>query len=228
MSVSRNPIIPWWGFKPPGVDGRWEERLRNNECQKNGQFYEVENYFNYFRKRFKIISQGVVASPTALVPDEKIRALFNSEEEKLKNSIFNENANQAFFPIAVDVATKYYKGNLFILEEKEKFLFDAETPMGADKISNLISINCDGKSGITTPKGNFYTYDKITLDSDDQVVAFTYRRYDYKATCYQAKETNSTNSIHENFENLDLIIQKDDELLIYRKDTVFQKKQSDR
>jgi hypothetical protein len=79
-----NSIIPRLGFEPPGADGGWEERLKNNVYQKNWWF-DVENYFLiYFCEKYKINNQGVVASPTALVPKENIRAFSFLEEKRRK------------------------------------------------------------------------------------------------------------------------------------------------
>jgi hypothetical protein len=60
------------------------------EClPKKWLVFERNQFLFYYNERSKFNDQGVVASPTALVPANYERALLNLEEEKWKNLIFN-------------------------------------------------------------------------------------------------------------------------------------------
>jgi hypothetical protein len=112
-------------LKPPRDAGGWEERLKNNVCQKNWHF-DAENYFLiHFCEKYKMNSQGVVASPSALVPINNTRALLILEEEKMKNSIFNEekeNTNESGnFSKAFDLDLRSYNKLTF---KREKVIYD--------------------------------------------------------------------------------------------------------
>jgi hypothetical protein len=144
--------------------------------------------------------------------------LLNFEEKNLKKSIFNEEAIQANFSITRNSAFKHYEEEEEEKKEK-KVLFDVGSLSREDKSPKLTRIQFDGWKEVWID-GKIYAYEFIQLNEYDRVLRFC---YNLNTRAYSTYNPETKDYLRYKPKNLDLLFTRNNELLIYRKDTVFQK-----
>jgi hypothetical protein len=193
---------------------------------KKWQFFE-ENYFLvYFCERYKINDQGVVASPTALVPSGKIRAYEILEEENLKNLIFYEErknlicTNEQDNFLIADVINSRENFDAKKFQEKEKLLFDVDD---GPRAQSSLFVLMENRKHL---KKNLFdiVYISYTLDEYNNVLERSDTIYEERRSVFFMDITNKNYKYVPKFYHT-LISRSSSftELLLYRKDTVFQK-----